>query len=72
VVRRHPISFSDFGGGPLFPWDLDNLEVQGSTNMSSTNWVTLTNALVITNGVGQVEFVVTNSPPQQFYRVRMR
>jgi len=69
---RYQISFADFDGGQLFDWDLSSLELQGSTNMSSTNWVTLTNALVISNGVGQVEFVVTNSPPQQFYRIRMR
>ncbi|MBI5775241.1 MAG: SBBP repeat-containing protein [Verrucomicrobia bacterium] len=69
---RYKISFADFDGGLLFDWDLSSLEVQGSTNMSSTNWVTLTNALVISNGVGQVEFLVTNTPPQQFYRIRMR
>ncbi|MBI5773296.1 MAG: immunoglobulin domain-containing protein [Verrucomicrobia bacterium] len=69
---RYQISFADFDGGPLFDWDLNSLEVQGSTNTSSTNWVTLTNALVISNGVGQVEFLVTNAPPQQFYRIRMR
>ncbi|MBI5772750.1 MAG: immunoglobulin domain-containing protein [Verrucomicrobia bacterium] len=69
---RYRISFSDFGGGPLFDWDLSNLDVEGATDLNAANWVTLTNALVITNGVGQVEFVVTNSPPQQFYRIRMR
>lgn len=31
-----------------------------------------TNAIVISNGVGQVEFFVTNTPPPQFYRIRMR
>ncbi|MBI5774980.1 MAG: cadherin domain-containing protein [Verrucomicrobia bacterium] len=69
---RYRISFSDFGGGPLFDWDLSNLDVEGATDLNAANWAVLTNAIVITNGVGQVEFVVTNSPPQQFYRVRMR
>jgi hypothetical protein len=69
---RYRISFADSDGGLLFNWDSSSLEVQGSTNLSNTNWLTLTNAIVISNGIGQVEFVVTNSTPQQFYRIRMR
>ena len=69
---QYRLSFSDFDGGLLFDWDLGNLAVEGSTDLSATNWITLTNAIVISNGVGQVEFVATNNPPHQFYRIRMK
>jgi hypothetical protein len=69
---RYRISFQDFDNGPLFPWDAGNLEMETCADLGAADWITLPRPIVITNGVGQVEFLVTNTLPQQFYRIRMR
>ncbi len=69
---RYRMPFSAFPGGPLIPADTAHLEVQGTTNLINANWVTMTNPIVIDNGIGQVEFTATNNPPHQFYRIKVQ
>ena len=68
---RFRIPFTDADGGALFPWDQAILQAQGTSSLPG-GWVNLTNVIIIDNGVGYVEFVVTNDPPHRFYRVRMQ
>jgi len=68
---RFRVSFSDADGHALFTWDLGILQAQGTTSLPG-GWVNLTNEIFIENGVGHVEFVVTNDPPHRFHRVRMQ
>jgi hypothetical protein len=68
---RFRIPFSDADGGALSPWDLGILQAQGTSSLPG-GWVNLTNEIIIDNGVGYVEFVVTNDPPHRLHRIRMQ
>lgn len=65
------LSFADHDGGLLNSWDVSILTVQGATDLVNPDWQTLPGAVVISNGLGQLEVAVSNGPPQQFFRVRM-
>ena len=54
-------------GVPLQPSDLANLVVQATTNL--TDWVTLTNALTLTNGVLQLVDPGSLTFPCRFYQI---
>ncbi len=56
---------ADVSGTPLTQADVAGLEVQASTNL--VNWVTLPNALVLTNGTLLLNDSVNN--PMRFYRI---
>ena len=57
--------FGDADGGLLTTNELNNFEVQASTNLSQ--WDPLTNALVLTNGLMLIQD--DKNSPQNFYRV---
>ncbi|MBI5775501.1 MAG: hypothetical protein HZA89_17410 [Verrucomicrobia bacterium] len=66
------VLFSDSDGTALTAGDVTNFVVQASTNLAATtttNWVTITNGFIFTNGA--VQFLDTNAPalPRRFYRV---
>lgn len=61
--------FNDQDGGPPGTLDLPFLEVQVSTNLSSTNWTVLTNAFTLTNGMVQFDDVESTNGLRRFYRV---
>ena len=54
-------------GGLLSASDLANLQAQSSTNL--VDWVTLTNALTLTNGVIQLQDSSATSSPSRYYRI---
>jgi alpha-tubulin suppressor-like RCC1 family protein len=61
------LSATDVGGGQLTSADLVNLQVQVSTNL--VDWLTLPNALVLTNGAIQLQDAGTTNSPMRFYRI---
>lgn len=61
------LSSTDTGGGLLSPSDLTNFEAQASTNL--TDWVTLPNALSLTNGTLQLQDTGNSNSPSRFYRL---
>ena len=61
------LSSTDVGGGQLTPADLANLQVQVSTNL--VDWLTLSNALVLTNGAIQLQDAGATNSPMRFYRI---
>jgi hypothetical protein len=58
---------TDANGGLLSPSDLANFEAQASTNL--VDWVTLTNALSLTNGMLQLQDNSGTNWPARFYRL---
>jgi len=58
---------TDANGGLLSLSDLANFEAQASTNL--TDWVTLTNALSLTNGMLQLQDNGGTNWPARFYRI---
>jgi hypothetical protein len=61
------LSSTDVGGGQLSSADLANLQVQASTNL--VDWVTLPNALSLTNGVIELQDPGATNFPMRFYRI---
>jgi hypothetical protein len=61
------LSSTDANGGLLSASDLANLQAQSSTNL--VDWVTLTNALTLTNGVIQLQDSSATSSPSRYYRI---
>lgn len=57
----------DAFGGSIQPDELPLFEVQASTNL--LDWETLTNSLVLTNGVLRFLDAIDPSPPVRFYRL---
>jgi hypothetical protein len=64
------LSISLFGNQALIQWPTNaaGFNLQQSTNLLATNWVTVTNIPVITNILYQVAVPKTNS--QNFYRLK--
>jgi hypothetical protein len=60
-------SSSDVGGGTLLPSDLPDFAVQISSNL--VNWVTLPNALGLTNGTLWLQDNTLTNGPVRFYRI---
>jgi hypothetical protein len=58
---------TDVGGGTLTPAELPNFEAQASTDL--VNWVTLPNALSLTNGMLLLQDDTTTNYPARFYRI---
>ena len=58
---------TDAGGGLLSPSGLANFEAQVSTNL--VDWMTLTNALSLTNGTLQLQDTGQSNSPSRFYRL---
>ena len=58
---------TDANGGLLSPSDLANFEAQGSTNL--VDWVTLPNALSLTNGMLKLQDNAGTNWPARFYRL---
>lgn len=58
---------SDVDGGALSQSNLANLHVESSTNL--VDWVTLPNALTLTNGVLQIQYPAATIAPDRFYRI---
>jgi hypothetical protein len=54
-------------GGLLTPADLANFEAQSSTNL--INWVTLPNALSLTNGRLFLQDPAQTNSPARYYRI---
>jgi len=61
------LTSTDANGGTLSPSDLANFEAQASTDL--VNWVTLTNALSLTNGMLQLQDNGGTNWPARFYRI---
>jgi hypothetical protein len=61
------LNSADANGGLLSPSDLANFEAQASTDL--VNWVTLTNALSLTNGMLQLQDNSGTNWPARFYRI---
>lgn len=61
------LTSSDINGGALSPSDLPNFEAQVSTNL--VNWVTLPNALSLTNGTLRLQDNSRTNRPASFYRI---
>jgi hypothetical protein len=61
------LTFGDADGGLLTAGDLAGFEVLASTNLLS--WVTLTNALALTNGQALLIDTSCTNLPERFYRV---
>ena len=61
------LTSTDSGGGQLALTDLANLQVQVSTNL--VDWMTLSNALVLTNGAIQLQDAGATNSPMRFYRI---
>ncbi len=61
------LTSTDANGGLLQPSDLANFEAQASTNLA--NWMTLTNALSLTNGMLQLQDSSGTNWPARFYRI---
>ena len=61
------LASTDANGGLLQPADLANFEAQASTDL--VNWVTLTNALSLTNGTLQLQDNSGTNWPARFYRI---
>ena len=60
-------SSADVGGGTLLPSDLTNFGVQVSSNL--VYWVTLPNALGLTNGTLLLQDSTLTNAPVRFYRI---
>jgi alpha-tubulin suppressor-like RCC1 family protein len=60
-------SSTDANGGLLSPSDLANFEAQASTNL--VNWVTLPNALSLTNGTLLLQDAGPNNYSTRYYRI---
>jgi hypothetical protein len=60
------LSSTDVGGQLAFA-DLANLQVQVSTNL--VDWMTLSNALVLTNGAIQLQDAGAANSAMRFYRI---
>jgi hypothetical protein len=58
---------TDMNGGLLTPADLANFEAQSSTNL--INWVTLPNALSLTNGRLFLQDPAQTNSPARYYRI---
>jgi alpha-tubulin suppressor-like RCC1 family protein len=58
---------TDANGGLLSPSDLANFQAQASTDL--VNWVTLTNAFSLTNGMLQLQDNGGTNWPARFYRI---
>ena len=58
---------TDANGGLLSPSDLPNFEAQASTNL--VDWVTLPNALSLTNGMLELQDNTRTNWPTRFYRL---
>jgi photosystem II stability/assembly factor-like uncharacterized protein len=65
LSNKVQLLFGDADGGPLTTNELNNFEVQASTNLS--DWDPLTNTLVLTNGLMLIQD--DKNSPQKFYRV---
>jgi len=61
------LTSSDVNGGTLSLSDLANFEAQASTDLM--NWVTLTNALSLANGMLQLQDNTGTNWPTRFYRI---
>jgi hypothetical protein len=61
------LTSGDADGGLLQPGDLAGFEVQAGTNL--TDWVTLTNALTLTNGSLRLHDPEAATLPRRFYRI---
>ena len=61
------LSSTDAGGGVISSTDLANLFAQASSNL--VDWVTLSNALSITNGAIQLQDPAAANSPARFYRI---
>jgi len=61
------LSSTDVGGGQLTSAELANLQVQASTNL--VDWMTLSNALVLTNGAIQLQDPDATNSPMRYYRI---
>jgi uncharacterized repeat protein (TIGR03803 family) len=60
--------FGDADGEPLASSDIESLEVQATSQVPSSNWITLTNALILTNGRLRIVDTLQATPPSRFYR----
>ena len=58
---------TDANGGLLSPSDLANFQAQASTDL--VNWVTLTNALSLTNGMLQLQDFGQSNYTARYYRL---
>jgi alpha-tubulin suppressor-like RCC1 family protein len=69
VLNNHTIIFlsGDSDGGLLTSNDLSGFTAQSSSNL--VNWVTLPNALSITNGLLMLQDPVQSNYPSRFYRI---
>lgn len=63
------LRFGDLTGYPLTSQLATGFEVQTSTNLATTNWVRLTNALQVINGKIEVDDIAAPLHPRRFYRV---
>ena len=63
------LRFGDLTGYPLTSQLATSFEVQTSTNLATTNWVRLTNALQVINGKIEVDDTAAPLHPRRFYRV---
>jgi hypothetical protein len=64
------LSSGDADGGPLLPCDVAGFEVQASTNLvTPVSWVTLPNALTLTNGLLRLHDPQSPAHPARFYKV---
>jgi hypothetical protein len=61
------LSSTDADGGLLTASNLVNFEAQGSTNL--VDWLTLTNALSVTNGMLQLQDDGQTNYPARYYRI---
>ncbi len=61
------LTSTDANGGLLSPSDLANFEAQASTNL--VNWVTLPNALSLTNGALLLQDPPQTNFPARYYRI---
>jgi len=61
------LNSSDLDGGAAVTTDLANMHAQASTNL--TDWTTLSNALILTNGVLRLQDPASTNAPARFYRI---
>src|SRR5579859_3538223 len=71
LLPRPSLLIGPSGGGIILSWPTNGFSgytAQASTNLASTNWVNLTNGVVVTNGAFQVTVPATGATT--FYRLK--
>jgi len=63
------LQWRDEDGAPLTAADVDNFIVQKASSIPGTNWVTVTNVAVFSNGTLRIQDRVNTNEAARFYRV---